>query len=79
MKVALLGDTHIGARNDHPAFHKLFAKFYDDVFFPYLEQHNILHVIQLGDVFDRRKYINFSSLKLGREYFFERLGKIDSN
>ena len=75
MKVALLGDTHIGARNDNPAFHKLFAKFYDNVFFPYLEQHNILHVIQLGDVFDRRKYINFNSLQLGKQYFFDRLNQ----
>lgn len=75
MKIALLGDIHIGARNDSPAFHKHFAKFYNDVFFPYLEQHNVLHVIQLGDVFDRRKYINFNSLKQSREYLFDRLNK----
>jgi DNA repair exonuclease SbcCD nuclease subunit len=75
MKVALLGDTHIGARNDSPSFHKHFAKFYNEVFFPYLEQHNILHVVQLGDVFDRRKYINFNSLKQSREYLFDRLNK----
>ena len=75
MKIALLGDTHIGARNDSVAFHKFFAKFYDNVFFPYLKEHNISHVIQLGDVFDRRKYINFNSLYQGREYFFEPLNK----
>lgn len=75
MKVCLLGDTHIGARNDSPAFHKHFKKFYDEVFFPYLDQHNILHVVQLGDVFDRRKYINFNSLKQSREYFFDRLNQ----
>ena len=73
MKIALLGDTHIGARNDSPAFHKFFAKFYNDVFFPYLEKENIFHVIQLGDVFDRRKYINFNSLKQARGYLFDRL------
>jgi len=75
MKIALLGDTHIGARNDNPAFHKHFAKFYSEVFFPYLEQHNILHIVQLGDVFDRRKYINFNSLKASREYLFDRLNQ----
>lgn len=75
MKLALLGDTHFGARNDSPAFHKLFARFYDEVFFPYLEKENILHVIQLGDVFDRRKYINFQTLKSSREYFFDRLNR----
>ena len=73
MQICLLGDTHIGARNDSPAFHKFFAKFYNEVFFPYLEKHNILHVIQLGDVFDRRKYINFNSLHQSRNYLFNRL------
>lgn len=73
MKVALLGDTHFGARNDNPHFHNYFKKFYDEVFFPYLKQNNITDVIQLGDVFDRRKYINFSTLNHCREYFFDRL------
>ena len=73
MRIALLGDTHVGARNDSPAFHKFFAKFYNDVFFPYLEKESIKHVIQLGDVFDRRKYINFNSLKQARGYLFDRL------
>lgn len=75
MKVAILGDTHIGARNDNLNFHAFFKKFYDEVFFPYLEEHNILHVVQLGDMFDRRKYINFQSLKLGREYLLDPLNR----
>jgi DNA repair exonuclease SbcCD nuclease subunit len=73
MKVALLGDTHFGARNDSPIFHKYFEKFYSEVFFPYLKEHNVLHVVQLGDLFDRRKYINFSSLKSSHDYFFNKL------
>ena len=75
MKIALLGDSHFGARNDSPAFHKFFAKFYNEVFFPYLEENKIETIIQLGDVFDRRKYINFSSLQQSREYFFDRANK----
>lgn len=75
MRVAVLGDTHFGARNDSLIFHSHFKKFYDEVFFPYLKEHNILHVIQLGDVFDRRKYINFSSLHNSREYFFDRINQ----
>lgn len=73
MKIALLGDTHIGARNDSPAFHKFFAKFYNEVFFPTLEKEEVGTIIQLGDVFDRRKYINFSSLYQARDYFFGKL------
>lgn len=73
MKIALLGDTHFGARNDSPAFHKFFAKFYEEVFFPTLEKEKVGTIIQLGDVFDRRKYINFNSLYQSRDYFFGKL------
>lgn len=73
MKVAILGDTHFGARNDSAHFSTFFEKFYKEIFFPYLEQHNILHVIQLGDVFDRRKYVNFQTLNHCKKYFFEKL------
>lgn len=73
MKIALLGDTHFGVRNDSKIFHAYIDKFYDELFFPYLDANNITHVIQLGDLFDRRKYINFLSLTESRRYFFDRL------
>lgn len=75
MKVALLGDTHFGARGDNPVFHQFFKDFYDDIFFPYLDEHGVDYVVQLGDVFDRRKYINFQTLKNSKEYFFEPLNQ----
>lgn len=75
MKVAILGDTHFGARNDNVHFHNYFKKFYQQVFFPYLEKNNITNVIQLGDVFDRRKYVNFATLGHCREYFFDQLAE----
>ena len=73
MLVAVLGDTHFGARNDSVHFSVFFEKFYKEIFFPYMEQHNIKHVIQLGDVFDRRKYINFQTLNHCKDYFFKKL------
>lgn len=75
MKVCILGDTHFGARNDSQFFSSHFQKFYEQIFFPYLEQNNILHVVQLGDVFDRRKYVNFQSLKDSHQFFFDRLNR----
>lgn len=75
MLVAVLGDTHFGARNDSAHFSVFFEKFYKEIFFPYLEQHNILHVIQLGDVFDRRKYVNFQTLNHCKKYFFDKLNR----
>lgn len=71
MKLAILGDAHFGCRNDSLDFHNYFRKFYDEIFFPYLRENNIKIVFQLGDIFDRRKFINFNSLHLSRRYFFD--------
>ena len=59
MKVALVTDTHWGARNDSKVFAKYFSKFWKETFFPYIDKHNIDHIIHLGDIVDRRKYINY--------------------
>lgn len=72
MKFAVLGDTHFGARNDLKLFHLHFEKFYDDMIAELVDQ-EITDVFQLGDLFDRRKYINFQSLKESKRYFFDRL------
>jgi DNA repair exonuclease SbcCD nuclease subunit len=77
MKICLLGDTHFGARNDNSAFHDYFEKFYTEILFPYLVENNIDTVVQFGDLFDRRKYINFSTLAKSRSYFFDPLKELD--
>jgi DNA repair exonuclease SbcCD nuclease subunit len=71
MKVALVTDTHFGARNDNEALANFFEKFYVDIFFPYLNKNNIKNIIHLGDAFDRRKYINFQSLYRCKQYFYD--------
>ena len=73
MKFAILGDTHFGVRNDSPNFHKYFEKFYSEVFIPYCKYNDIRLVFQLGDLFDRRKFINFNSLSECKRYFFDAL------
>ena len=72
-KIAILGDTHFGVRNDSMNFHKYYEKFYSEFFFPYLVENGIDTVLQLGDLFDRRKYINFNSLAECKRYFFNPL------
>ena len=72
MKIALLGDTHFGARGDSQHFHAFFEKFYSEIFFPYLINNNIKTVLQLGDIFDRRKYSNHYSLDEAKRYFFSK-------
>jgi len=81
MKIALLNDTHFGARSDSPAFIKYFNRFYDEIFFPYLEENNITTLIHLGDVVDRRKFINFNTAHNFQNKFWKRLWemKIDTH
>ena len=81
MKIALLNDTHFGARNDSLIFDDYFYKFYEDIFFPYIEQHNIKTLIHLGDIVDRRKFINFRIAHNFRNKFMCRLWqhKIDTH
>jgi DNA repair exonuclease SbcCD nuclease subunit len=74
-KVAIITDQHFGARNDSTHFLDYYEKFYKDTFFPTLDQHNITTVLILGDTFDRRKYVNFYSLKRTKEMFFDELAK----
>jgi|TARA_B100000073_G_scaffold339858_1_gene338849 DNA repair exonuclease SbcCD nuclease subunit len=81
MKIALITDTHFGARNDNPAYANYFFKFYNNVFFPYLKEHNIKTCIHLGDIVDRRKFINFKTSHDFRHKFMRRLWeeKIDTH
>ena len=74
-KVAIITDQHFGARNDSTHFLDYYETFYKDTFFPTLTQHNISTVLILGDTFDRRKYVNFYSLKRTKEMFFDELAK----
>ena len=71
MKLAVLGDTHLGVRQDSPVFHDYQRKFYENVFFPRLIENGVTTVIQTGDIFDRRKFGNFNTIQMAREYFFE--------
>ena len=71
MKVAIITDQHFGARNDSVHFLDFYEKFYRDTFFPKLREEGIKEVLILGDTFDRRKYVNFYSLKRTKEMFFD--------
>ena len=69
MKIAILNDTHAGVRGDMLEMAKYQGRFYEEVFFPYLDEHDIKHILHLGDYFDRRKFVNFASLKANRDHF----------
>lgn len=75
MKIAIVTDMHIGVRGDSKIFADHQERFFKEIFFPYLDENDIKIVLDLGDTFDRRKYINFVSLKRGKEFFFNQMAK----
>lgn len=75
MDIALISDTHIGARNDSPAFNKHFLKL-GLRFIKHLKSSNIKHVFHLGDVFDKRRSINIQTFKNWKDLFFDPLQEL---
>jgi DNA repair exonuclease SbcCD nuclease subunit len=75
MKVAIITDQHFGARNDSLIFLDYYEKFYAETFFTVIDSNNINTVLILGDTFDRRKYVNFYSLKRAKDMFFDPLAE----
>ena len=71
MKLAVLNDTHCGVRNSSDIFLKYQEKFFTEIFFPYMEEHNITQILHLGDFYDHRKFVNFKALNDNRKYFLE--------
>ena len=68
-KIALITDQHFGGKQDSQYFSDYIEKFYTNQFFPYLTENNITTVIDLGDTFDRRKYVNFHTLHQVKQFY----------
>ena len=77
MKVAILTDTHFGARKGSKYLHDYFELFYKNVFFPSLQEHGVEAVIHMGDAFDSRKSIDYQSLEWSKRVVFDPLKKYD--
>ena len=75
MKVAIITDTHYGARKGSKHIHEYFEKFYTNIFFPSLEEHGIDTIIHMGDIFDSRKSIDLQTLEWSKRVVFEPLKK----
>ncbi len=75
MKIALITDQHFGGKQDSQSFLNYIEHFYTKQFFPYLLENNIKTVVDLGDTFDRRKYVNFHTLHQVKQFYFDNLNK----
>ena len=73
MRIALLNDSHFGCRNDNPAFIEYQNRFYEEIFFPYLRDNGIRTLVHLGDVVDRRKFINHNTAWNFKKVFWNQL------
>ena len=71
MKILLITDQHFGVRNDNLHFVEHYRKFYSKIVIPFLKASGIKEIINLGDTFDRRKYVNFMSLEAAKEMWFD--------
>jgi hypothetical protein len=74
-RIALIADSHWGTRGDDPRFVDNMKLFCKNVFFPTLEQNGIKTVLHLGDMFDRRKYLNTLVASEARKHFIDPLHK----
>ena len=79
MKIALITDTHYGARKSSKLFHDYFEKFYNDIFFPTIKERKIKHAIHLGDSFDNRKTIDFWALNWAKEHVYDKFKELGVN
>lgn len=76
MRIVLINDTHFGARIDHIGVLNHMEMFYRNVFFPKVAELKPDMIIHLGDLVDRRKYINFNTANKMRTIFLEPLSKL---
>ena len=73
MKIAIITDQHFGFKKGSKLFHEYFQKFYEEVFFPTLQERGITTVIDMGDTFDSRKGIDLYSLDWAQRNYFDRI------
>lgn len=77
MKTALITDIHFCIRNGSPYYAERYRLFFENIFFPYIDKHNIKTILCLGDTFEDRKNLNILGLKAAREMFFDEALKRD--
>ena len=74
MRIAIICDSHFGVRANSPIFHDYFERCFK-TFFQTIDAEGVSHVLHLGDVFDRRKELNFVTANRCRRDFLEPLAQ----
>ena len=73
MKILFIGDTHFGIRSNNQEVANYQAEFFNNQLFDYIRNNkkDIDLIIHLGDMFDQRKFLNYTNLKFWIENFIE--------
>lgn len=76
-KVAVITDIHFDCRGGSQYFLERYELFFKNIFFPHLIENKIKVVLNLGDTWENRKYVNTYSMQKAREMFFDKLQELD--
>lgn len=72
MKILIITDTHLGVRNDSPTIQQYFSKSFSWLF-DYIDHNQVDAVVHMGDLFDRRKYLQYKTSYACRKDYLEPL------
>jgi DNA repair exonuclease SbcCD nuclease subunit len=74
-KIAIITDTHFGARGDSIKVLEHQEQFLEETFFPICQKYGIKNVFHLGDLVDKNRSITFSTFDRIRNMFLEPMFK----
>ena len=77
MRVAIITDTHYGARKGSKLLHDYFELFYKNVFFPTLKKRGIDTVLDLGDTYDNRRTLDLWAANWSKTEYFDKLREMN--
>jgi len=71
-RIPVITDSHAGAKSDSIIIYNLQRKFYETVFWPAIDaEGGVKELIHCGDLLEKRRHINFTTLQFAKETFFE--------
>lgn len=71
-RIPIITDTHFGVRGDSAVLYQTMEAFYQQVFWPAIDaEGDVTEILHLGDMTDRRKFVNFQTLSFAKHMFFE--------
>ncbi len=71
-RVAVISDIHFGARSENVNYTEYQKNFFE-FFFKVIDEEGITEILNLGDVFDRRKFVNFQTLRNMKKFYYDQL------